>query len=54
MHATVKAFMETDFTSYLRLGELDMEGLRQLCDDSDAEDSQVEDGSSHVDASPGK
>ncbi|CAH1438631.1 unnamed protein product [Lactuca virosa] len=25
MHASVKAFMETDFDSYLRLGELDLE-----------------------------
>ncbi|CAI9259171.1 unnamed protein product [Lactuca saligna] len=54
MNTVVKAFMETDFASYLRLGELDMAGLRQLCDDSNAEDSQVEGGSSHAGASPSK
>ena len=53
MHAFVKAFIEIDFASYLRLGELDMEGLFQLCSDSDAKDSQVEGGSSYVGASLG-
>ncbi|CAI9280372.1 unnamed protein product [Lactuca saligna] len=40
MHASLKAFMETDFASYLQLGELDMEGLHQLCNNFDAEDNQ--------------
>ncbi|CAI9270692.1 unnamed protein product [Lactuca saligna] len=53
MHVVVKAFMEIDFASYLHLCELDMAGLWQLCDDSDAEDSLVEGGSSHAGASPG-
>ncbi|CAH1426575.1 unnamed protein product [Lactuca virosa] len=53
MHTVVKVFMETDFFAYLHLGELDMARLRQSCDDSDNEDSQIEGGSSHVGASPG-
>lgn len=31
MHVSMKAFVEMDFASYLRLGELDLVGLRQLC-----------------------
>lgn len=54
MHATVKVFMEIDFSSYLHLGELNMACLHQLCDNSDVEDSQVEGGSSNVGASPTK
>ncbi|CAH1424965.1 unnamed protein product [Lactuca virosa] len=54
MHAAVKAFMETNVASYLRLVELDMAGLRQLCDDSDAEDSQVEGGSFSCWCRPGE
>lgn len=37
MHASVKAFMEIDFSSYLRLGELNLEGIHQLCSNHDAE-----------------
>ena len=48
MHATVKSFMETDFASYLRLGDLDIAGLHQLCDDPDTEEGQPEGGSSHT------
>ncbi|CAH1430253.1 unnamed protein product [Lactuca virosa] len=46
MHDAVKSFMETDFASYLRLGELDMEGLRQLCRDQDAKGDHPEGDSS--------
>ncbi|CAI9271418.1 unnamed protein product [Lactuca saligna] len=38
MHENVKFLLENDFASYLHLGELDMEGLRQLWSDLDAED----------------
>ncbi|CAH1451781.1 unnamed protein product [Lactuca virosa] len=38
MHALVRDFMEMDFTSYLHLGDLDLGGLRQLCNDPDVED----------------
>lgn len=38
MHTDVKDFLETDFASYLRLCELDLGGLRQLCIDPDVED----------------
>ncbi|CAH1433692.1 unnamed protein product [Lactuca virosa] len=31
MHAAIRAFAETDFASYLRLGELGLADLRQLC-----------------------
>ncbi|CAH1430125.1 unnamed protein product [Lactuca virosa] len=34
MHAAIKVFLETDFASYLRLDELDLAGLCQLCLDS--------------------
>ncbi|CAH1452882.1 unnamed protein product [Lactuca virosa] len=37
MHAEVKSFLETEFVSYLHLGDLYIEGLHQLCNDSDAE-----------------
>ncbi|CAH1426963.1 unnamed protein product [Lactuca virosa] len=30
MHAAIRAFSETDFVSYLRLGELSLADLRQL------------------------
>ncbi|CAH1427946.1 unnamed protein product [Lactuca virosa] len=46
MHASVKTFMETDFSSYLHLGELDIEGLRRLCIDSEVEDNQPKGSSS--------
>ncbi|CAH1415542.1 unnamed protein product [Lactuca virosa] len=48
MHAAIKSFMETDFSSYVRLGELDIGGLRQMCDDPDSEEGHLEGGSSHV------
>lgn len=51
MHAFVKAFMETDFASYLRLGELDLGGLRQLCNDPDVEEVPPEHDPSKADAS---
>ncbi|CAI9270175.1 unnamed protein product [Lactuca saligna] len=54
MHATAKAFMETCFSSYLRLGDLDMACLRQLFDNSDTEDSRAKGGSSYVGASLGQ
>lgn len=41
MHAEVKSFLETDFSSYLHLGELDIEGLCQLCSDSDIEEKHI-------------
>ncbi|CAI9301966.1 unnamed protein product [Lactuca saligna] len=37
MPAEVKAFLEMDFSSYLHLGELYMEGLHRLCSDLDDE-----------------
>lgn len=43
MHAKVKSFLETKFSSYPRLGELDMEGLRQLCGDLDVKERCLED-----------
>lgn len=36
MHVEMKSFLETDFASYLHLGELDTEGLCQLCNDPNA------------------
>ncbi|CAH1446248.1 unnamed protein product [Lactuca virosa] len=42
MHAEVKPFLETDFASYLHLGELDIKGLHQLCIDSDAKGKHLE------------
>ncbi|CAH1449988.1 unnamed protein product [Lactuca virosa] len=42
MHMEVKSFLETDFASYLHVCELDIEGLRQLCSDSDAERKHLE------------
>lgn len=32
-HAELKYFLETDFASYLHLGDLDMEGHCMLCND---------------------
>ncbi|CAI9298108.1 unnamed protein product [Lactuca saligna] len=46
MHASMKAFMETRFAYYLRLGVLHMEGIRRLCIDSDTEDNQPKGSSS--------
>ncbi|CAI9301881.1 unnamed protein product [Lactuca saligna] len=51
MHASVNAFMETYFTSYFHLGEIDMEGLRRLCNDYDAEDNLPKGSSSKVEPS---
>lgn len=31
MHAAIKAFAKTNFSSYLRLGELGLADLHQLC-----------------------
>ncbi|CAH1417872.1 unnamed protein product [Lactuca virosa] len=42
MHAAIRAFVETDFTSYLRLGELGLSDLRHLC--SEEEDTVPDDG----------
>ncbi|CAH1452298.1 unnamed protein product [Lactuca virosa] len=42
MHASVKAFMETNFASLLHLGELDLEGLHQLCREPDIEENSSE------------
>lgn len=42
MHAEVKYFMETDFSSYLRLGKLNMEGLLYLSSNPDAEGKHPE------------
>ncbi|CAI9267547.1 unnamed protein product [Lactuca saligna] len=48
IHAAIKSFMETNFASYLRLGELDIGGLRQMCDDPNSEEGHLEGGSSQV------
>ncbi|CAI9279478.1 unnamed protein product [Lactuca saligna] len=48
MLAGIKSFMEPDFASYLRLGELDIWGLRQMCDDLDSEEGHLEGSASHV------
>lgn len=42
MHAEVNSFLETNFDSYLRLRELNMEDLRQLCGDPDVEERCTE------------
>ncbi|CAH1445427.1 unnamed protein product [Lactuca virosa] len=42
MHAEVKSFLETDLASYIHLGDLDIEGLRQLCNDLDVEGKHIE------------
>ncbi|CAI9283256.1 unnamed protein product [Lactuca saligna] len=42
MHAVVKAFSEMDSASYLRLGELDLADLHQLC--FEEEEELVSDG----------
>lgn len=36
MRAAINAFLETNFASYLHLGELDLAGLRQFCFDPSA------------------
>lgn len=41
-YALVKTFMETDFASLHHLGELDLEGIFQLCNDPDAEENLSE------------
>ncbi|CAI9267832.1 unnamed protein product [Lactuca saligna] len=38
MHASTKDFMDTNIASYLRLDELDLVGLCQLCNDPNSED----------------
>ncbi|CAH1447150.1 unnamed protein product [Lactuca virosa] len=48
MHDVIKSFMEMDFASYLLLGELDIGGLRQICDDPDSEEGHPEGGTSHA------
>ncbi|CAI9292546.1 unnamed protein product [Lactuca saligna] len=48
MHDAIKFFMETDFASYLRLGELDIGSLCQICNDTDSEEGHPEGGASHV------
>ncbi|CAI9303863.1 unnamed protein product [Lactuca saligna] len=42
MHASVKAFIETKFASYLQMGELYLEGLCQLCSNPDTEENPPE------------
>ncbi|CAI9281496.1 unnamed protein product [Lactuca saligna] len=42
MQASGKSFMETYFSSFLHLGELDLECIRQLCRDPDIEDNPPE------------
>ncbi|CAI9273484.1 unnamed protein product [Lactuca saligna] len=51
MHDAIKSFMETDIASYLFLGELDIGGLRQICDDPDYEEGHLENGASHAEPS---
>ncbi|CAH1447557.1 unnamed protein product [Lactuca virosa] len=41
MHVAIKAFSETDFTSYLLLGKLGLADLRQLCSE---DEKHVSDG----------
>ncbi|CAH1429771.1 unnamed protein product [Lactuca virosa] len=48
MHVVVKSFLETDFASYLRISELKMEGLRQLCGDPDVEEKRPDDSTSRA------
>ncbi|CAH1412212.1 unnamed protein product [Lactuca virosa] len=48
MHAAIKSFMETEFASYLCLGELDIGGLRQICDDPESEEGHLEGDPSHA------
>ncbi|CAH1449463.1 unnamed protein product [Lactuca virosa] len=45
IHASVKAFMEIYFTSYIFLGDMDLTGLRQLCCDLDLEENPLESSS---------
>lgn len=42
MHASVKSSIETEFASYLYMGELDLEGICQLCSNLDTEQSPPE------------
>lgn len=51
MHSELKSFLETDFASYLHLGELDMEGLRLLCSDHDVEGEFPEGSTSRAEPS---
>ena len=48
MHAVVKSFMETDFASYLCLGELDIGGLLWMCDDPNTQEGRPEGDSFHT------
>ncbi|CAH1413281.1 unnamed protein product [Lactuca virosa] len=48
MRASIKACAQTDFVSYLRLGELDLTSLRQLCCDSNSEGPVLDSGSGGV------
>ncbi|CAI9289004.1 unnamed protein product [Lactuca saligna] len=48
MQASVKAFMEMEFTSYFHLCELDLGGLYQLCNDPEVEDVASEHDPSKV------
>ncbi|CAH1428630.1 unnamed protein product [Lactuca virosa] len=48
MDYAVKSFMETKFASNICLGELDIEGLHQLCRDPDASGDHPEDSSSEA------
>ncbi|CAH1450684.1 unnamed protein product [Lactuca virosa] len=52
IHAEVKSFLETDFASYLHLGELNMEGLRLLCSDPDLEGECTKGSTSGTEPSP--
>lgn len=38
MHSSVKAFLEMNSVSYVRLGELDLAELHQLCCASDSDE----------------
>ncbi|CAH1451465.1 unnamed protein product [Lactuca virosa] len=48
MHDAIKSFIQTNFSSYLRLGELDIGGLRQMCDEPDSEEGHSEGDASHA------
>lgn len=48
MHVSMKSFIETNFASYLHLGELDLAGLRQLCYYPDPEENPLESSSQNV------
>lgn len=51
MHASVETFMETNFSSNLHLGQLDIEGLHRLCCDFDTKENQPKGNSSKVEHS---